>query len=184
MKPFDKAAAMRGAKVCTRDGYEARILCYDSGGVGYNEVPLPIIAEVFLEGGSAPWAYRENGMIDGTRETCYDLMMADDDYLEKLERGEYGNATRKVPAWQEGRIMTPDQIASQPFASIADEWYWRKMYAGMAMQGFMSDSAYKREVSNVCSGLENQMRIAAEMAVIAADALINELKKEKKNDTH
>lgn len=178
MKPFDLEATKKGARVCTRDGQKARILCYDSGGVGYNEVPMPIIAEVFSERGSSAFSYRETGRIDGTRETCYDLMMADDDYLEKLERGEY-----IAPAWQgPHRIMTPEQIATQPFASIADEGYWRKMYAGMAMYGFMADYEYKKNVCAAVSGLEKQIHRVAEMAVIAADALIEELKKEKKNE--
>lgn len=39
MKQFDLEAAKKGAKVCTRDGREARILCFDSKNVGYKETP-------------------------------------------------------------------------------------------------------------------------------------------------
>ena len=92
------------------------------------------------------------------------LMMADDDYLENLERGEYGTLV-----WQEPhRIITPEQIAAQPFASIADEGYWRKMYAGMAMQGLCSAHGTSKSAEHIARG-----------AVECADALIDELKKEK-----
>lgn len=96
-------------------------------------------------------------------------MMADDDYKDKLERGEYD-----TPVWQEPhRIMTPEQIAAQPFASIADEGYWRKMYAGMALQGLCAAHGTTKSAEHIARG-----------AVECADALIEELKKEKKNDTH
>lgn len=168
MKPFDLESAKKGAKVCTRDGCEARILCFDSGGVGYNEVPMPIIAEVFLERGSSAFSYRETGRIDGTRETCYDLMMADDDYLEKLERGEYdhiGEATEKVGHILPYRDVTPSVELITPF----DESYWRRMYAGMAMQGLCAAHGTTKSAEHIARG-----------AVECADALIEELKKEKK----
>lgn len=91
-------------------------------------------------------------------------MMADDDYLDNPDRGEYDTPVWYGPA----RIITTEQISAQPFASIADKGYWRKMYAGMAMaaviQAFPQESSYHH----------------AEYAVADADALIDELKKEKK----
>lgn len=76
-------------------------------------------------------------------------MMADDDYLEKLEQGEYdhiGESTEKV------------------------DWdYWRRMYAGMAMQGFCRESTSMNPAS-----------IIASLSVEYANVLIEELKKTQK----
>lgn len=136
MKPFDKAAAMRGARVCTREGFPVRILCFD---LKVDKGRTPILAEVHqIDSGLPEYAiywFFDDGKRYRQGECDIDLMMADDDYLEKLGRGEYG-----TPVWQEPhRIMTPDQIAAQPFASIADEGYWRKMYAGMAMLAIIQE---------------------------------------------
>lgn len=160
---------MRGARVCTRDGREARILCFDSGGVGYYETPLPILADVKCEDAIFVFGYQENGLTDEKSNRINDLMMADDDYLEKLERGEYGNATIEAPVWQEPhRIMTPEDTAKVTFLSPFDESYWRKQYAGMAMQGLCAANGTMKPASMV-----------ADVAVEYADALIEELKKEK-----
>lgn len=169
MKDFDLAAAKRGARVYTREGWPARILCFDSAGVGHNGSPMPIIAEIFTGRGYSAFSYRGTGRIDGSRETCYDLMMADD-YIEKLERGEYcALEQHTTPLWKgPHRIMTTKQIATQPFASISDENYWRRMYAGMAMQAIIREDP---------QGLAYNHAI---YAVTDADALIEELKKEKK----
>lgn len=53
-----------------------------------------------------------------------DLMMRDDDYLEKLERGEYDHiagARKMVGTAIEQNLNT-------------DREYWRRVYAGQAMQ--------------------------------------------------
>lgn len=60
-------------------------------------VACPIVAEIFFKGPrefkDGNWAisdFEESGRWHGVgTESEYDLMMADDDYLEKLERGEY-----------------------------------------------------------------------------------------------
>ena len=50
MKDFDYAAAERGAKVCTRDGHKARVLCFDSHVTFYaGTIHTPIIAEILIE---------------------------------------------------------------------------------------------------------------------------------------
>lgn len=162
MKDFDLAAAKRGAKVYTREGWPARILCFDSAGVGRNGSPMPIIAEIFTGRGHSAFSYRDTGRIDGDRETCYDLMMADDDYLEKLERGEYDHIEDNIEM-----VGKPDHIGE---SSEKVNWeYWRRMYAGLAMQGFCVESGVKMEAN-----------VIARWAVECVDALIEELKKEKK----
>lgn len=98
MKDFDLAAAKRGATVCTRGGDPVRIFSFDCRKRREGNVACPIVAEVFYKGQwefkDGNWAisdYEESGRWHGIgTESEYDLMMADDDYLEKLERGEYG----------------------------------------------------------------------------------------------
>ncbi len=105
-----------------------------------------------------------------------------DDYLEKLERGEYDNSNIEAPDWHgPHRIMTTEQIATQPFASISDENYWRRMYAGMAMQGILP--RFNPASYCVCSN-ESEYEFVAVEAAKYADALIEALKKENKDDTH
>ena len=71
MKPFDLEAAKAGATVCTRNGHNARIICYDAKGRDY-----PMIALVESDPG------RENimGYATSGRMTLstnpLDLMMA------------------------------------------------------------------------------------------------------------
>lgn len=161
MKKFDWGAAKKGARVCMRRGNPARILCYD---LKHAEYPIvAVIARCEQGEGEFIELYTPEGTSIYGGVDHNDLMMRDDDYLEKLERGEYG-----APVWLEtARIATPEQIAAQPFASTADEAYWRKMYAGMAMQMFILHDPHQQSFN------------VAQSAIQAADALIEELKKEK-----
>lgn len=86
MKPFDLEAAKAGAPVCMRDGMEARIICFDRVDLEY-----PIIALYKTELGIEHMrSFSPNGLqFDGVISD-EDLMMRDDDYAEKLARGEYG----------------------------------------------------------------------------------------------
>lgn len=181
MKNFDPAAAKRGAKVCTMDGKPARILCFDSN-MASDEYATPIVAEVAINGRMNIICYTAKGCLDVEGQSKYDLMMADDDYMEKLGRGEYGNSNIETPDWHgPHRIMTTEQIATQPFASISDENYWRRMYAGMAMQGILP--RFNPASYCVCSN-ESEYEFVAVEAAKYADALIEALKKENKDDTH
>lgn len=190
MKNFDLAAAKRGATVCTREGWPVRILCFDCRMKRKGGISCPIVAEVFFKDAdfkNGNWAVAEydlNGKYRGEDNLPhYNLMMADDDYLEKLERGEYGNSNIETPDWHgPHRIMTTEQIATQPFASISDENYWRRMYAGMAMQGLMSDNRYKCmtiKYADLGRGSGEFYNLTAKLAVGMAEALIEELKKKK-----
>lgn len=161
MKDFDLAAAKRGARVCTREGWPARILCFDSAGVGRNGSPMPIIAEIFTGRGYSAFSYRDTGRIDGDRETCYDLMMADDDYLEKLERGEYNHIEDNLE-----KVGKADHIG-EPTEKV--DWSeWRMRYAGRAMEAILIDDP------------NSKPDYISTKAVQVADALIEELKNEKK----
>lgn len=179
MKKFDKAAAMRGARVCTGEGEEVRILCYDLKHRLY-----PIVAAI-TDGDGTEWIrrYTIKGEFTCGEDGKDDLMMADDDYLEKLARGGYNTHEQTAGVWQElhmitgveapvwteeARIMTPEDKSKIAFLSPFDESYWRKMYAGMAMQGLCAAHGTTKSAEHIARG-----------AVECADALIEELKKEK-----
>lgn len=159
MKDFDKAAAKRGAKVCTRDGKPARILCFDSN-MASDEYATPIVAEVVINGRMNIICYTAKGCLDVEGQSKYDLMMADDDYLEKLDRGEYDHIEDNLEM-----VGKPDHIG-EPTEKV--DWdYWRRMYAGMAMQAIIQEDPQELAYNH------------AIYAVTAADSLIEELKKKK-----
>lgn len=160
MKNFDYAAAERGAKVCTRDGHKARILCFDSHATFYaGTIHTPIIAEILIEDKCLTIFYTCIGRIDPKGQNKYDLMMSDDDYLEKLERGDYDLFEDNLEM-----VGKPDHIGEVTEKVGWD--YWRRMYAGMAMQAFITSDPQELTLSH------------AESAVVAADALIEKLKKQ------
>lgn len=159
MKDFDKPAAKRGATVCTRDGRPARILCFDFEG-SYK----PIVAAIKVkEHEELIREYSNNGRFDGYSNCYADLMMADDDYLEKLERGEYDHIEDNLE--MEGK---PDHIGES--TEKVDWDYWRRMYAGMALQGLVASDKWRR------MEMGDRVCVCVEMA----DALIAELKNTQK----
>lgn len=163
MKDFDLAAAKRGATVCTRDGHKARILCFDCK-VGINDTPILAEVEYNINKYTLVCLY-EDGIFDKSevgKISIYDLFMADDDYLEKLERGEYDKPVRK----NNGACVTEVECTVLKTESPYDDDYWRRMYAGMAMQAFITSDPQELTLSH------------AESAVVAADALIEKLKKQ------
>lgn len=86
MKKFDLEAAKRGAAVCTAYGLPVRILCFDRKGGGN----FPIIALIDDSDSRESFAtFTEEGDENPCLKTGITLVMRDDDYLEKLERGEY-----------------------------------------------------------------------------------------------
>lgn len=149
MKNFDLEAAKRGAAVCTRGGFPVRIICWNMKCKSYGDMDRIVYLTDYTgdEHLSSCWlngSYLTSGAMDKS-----DLMMRDDDYLEKLEQGEYdhiGESTEKVD-WE----------------------YWRKLYAGMAMQGFCRESTSMNPAS-----------IIASLSVEYANVLIEELKKTQK----
>lgn len=69
-KPFDLEVAKAGNPVCTRDGREARIICFDRIG------NLPIIALVKNREGETVYYYYNNGRDNKENvEKDYDLLM-------------------------------------------------------------------------------------------------------------
>ena len=149
MKNFDYAAAERGATVCTRDGHKARVLCFDSHATFYaGTIHTPIIAEILIEDKCLTIFYTCIGCIDPKGQNKYDLMMADDDYLEKLERGEYDKPERK----NNGACVTEVECTVLKTESPYDDDYWRRMYAGMAMQALFKNPLASPSVLGISSG--------------------------------
>ena len=90
-----------------------------------------------------------------------DLMMRDDDYREKLERGEYDHIA-------DARKMVGPAIKQN---LNTDRKYWLRVYAGQAMQGIFAGRNWRSgEMIPDCIGF-------ARNAVELADALIEELEK-------
>lgn len=88
-------------------------------------------------------------------------MMRDDDYLEKLARGEY------TPSVKENlTVENPTCKESLP----VDREYWRRVYAGQAMMGIFAGRSWPKDGAPDCI---NYARNAVELA----DALIEELEK-------
>ena len=166
MKDFDLRAAKRGAAVCTRDGEEVRIICFDR--------ICTIFPIVGLRRNVDNEEYVVTFTTDGrkffTSKDGGDLMMRDDDYAEKLARGEYGNhiheATEKVdPTIKENLTV--------------DREYWRRVYAGQMMAAtfpvLVSDGW---QAKGECANIPAETLIARQ-AIDFADALLEELDKKK-----
>lgn len=170
MKDFDLAAAKRGATVCTRGGSPVRILAFDCRKRREGGVACPIVAEVFFKGQwefkDGNWAisdYEESGRWHGIgTESEYDLMMADDDYLEKLKRGEYDHIEDNLE-----KVSYSDRIVED---KEADWNYWRMKYAGDMMSHLIGSEKLSGLTFDIISREVRQM----------ADALIEELKRTKK----
>ena len=155
MKNFDLAAAKAGAPVCTRSGKPARIVCWDmkweSGKMGDRIVYL-----TNYNGDEHLSSCLSNGAFHSKINDSMDLMMRDDDYAEKLARGEYGPTVKEKLT-----VDTPTCKESLP----VDREYWRRVYAGEAMAARLALSG------SWC------MNETVKGAVEMADALLAELEK-------
>lgn len=152
MKPFDLEAAKRGAAVCTRDGRNARIICTDCRNRD------SVVALVNYGTFEKPRSYTARGEYVPGSHNDLDLFMRDDDYLEKLERGEY------APSVRENRTVENPVVK---FFLTTGREYWRRVYAGQAMQGILASDI----------NIDLPPADAARFAVDYTDALIEELDK-------
>lgn len=162
MRKFDLAAAKAGAPVCTRGGCAARIICFDlkSDHSVIARVPSAPDEEDIVE------YWPDGRWYPACAESRLDLMMRDDDYAEKLARGEYGNhideATEKVdPTFKENLTV--------------DREYWRRVYAELAMMGIFAGRSWPKDGAPDCI---NYARNAIELA----EALIEELEKQRNDE--
>lgn len=163
MKNFDLEAAKRGAAVCTRSGFSARIICTDR----ITPTECCVVALVAKNNEEHVWVYKSSGYFNDGVESNNDLMMHDDDYLEKLERGEYDHIAG-------ARKMVAPAIKQN---LNTDREYWRRVYAGQAMQSEISGCL---AAGNGFDGDKAIPGIIAKSSVMIADALIEELEKDEK----
>lgn len=165
MKNFDLEAAKRGAAVCTRNGKPVRIICWDmkweSGKMGDRIVYL-----ADYNGDEHLSSCCINGAYHGKIKDSLDLMMRDDDYLEKLDRGEYGNHV-------EGSLEMVEPAVKENLTT--DREYWRRVYAGQAITGLVCGL-----IINNYNGKIPIPKICAKGSIEIADALIEELEKTEK----
>ena len=163
MKKFDLEAAKRGAAVCTRSGFSARIICTDR----ITPTECCVVALVAKNNEEHVWVYKSSGYFNDGVESNNDLMMHDDDYLEKLVRGEYDHIA-------DARKMVAPAIKQN---LNTDREYWRRVYAGQAMQSEISGCL---AAGKGFDGDKAIPGIIAKSSVMIADALIEELEKDEK----
>ncbi len=144
MKDFDLEAAKRGAAVCTQYGCPVEIIITNGRSRLY-----PILIYIGRRSRITPCSKDGHLSPRGSRK----LMMRDDDYLEKLERGEY------TPSVKEN-LTVENPVVKKNLTT--DREYWLRVFAGQAMQGILA-SDVKHEY-----GLSSAVSVAAGFA----DALI------------
>lgn len=164
MKNFDLAAAKAGAPVCTREGKGARIICADRRGY-----PASVIIALLDEGDrESVEFYYADGRWGTDKNRREDLMMRDDDYAEKLARGEYGPTVKEKLT-----VDTPTCKESLP----VDREYWRRVYAGQIMPVvFHAAITTGAKVKDEYKDMPADVAVARS-AIILADVLIAELEK-------
>ena len=153
MKNFDLAAAKAGAPVCTRSGRNARIICDDRRGEPHSRIIALLDAE---------------GILIPDTTTLNDLMMRDDDYAEKLARGEY-----RLTVKEKLTVDNPTCKESLP----VDREYWRRVYAGQIMPVvFHAAITTGAKVKDEYKDMPADVAIARS-TITLADALLAELEK-------
>lgn len=164
MKNFDLAAAKAGVPVCTRSGLEARIICYDRRG----DSDCRMVALVNAGYEERVQYYSQAGKIIHNKTCADDLMMRDDDYTEKLARGEYGPTVKENLT-----VDTPTCKESLP----VDREYWRRVYVGQITPVILNAAIMTRaKVKDEYKDMPADVAVARS-AIILADALIAELEK-------
>lgn len=173
MKDFDLKAAKAGAAVCTRNGVHVEIILYNGRTDGF-----PILAYV---GSSARVrSFMDNGQYRLKYKSESDLMMRDDNYAEKLARGEYGNhivdTNEKVSPTCKESLPVENPVVKENLT--ADREYWRRVYAGQVMP-ILVDVILRAGKHVVNDGMEI-VDAVAEDSLKFADALLEELEKTEK----
>lgn len=167
MKPFDLEAAKRGAAVCMRNGKPVRIICTDRVSSKYPVVVL--VPDGEYEDVEIYTSTGKYGVKDFVSDD--DLMMRDDDYAEKLARGEYGNHIEEVLEKVDPVVMGN---------STTDREYWRRVYAGKVMP-ILVDAVVREGRHVVKSGIGIADAVV-EDSLKYAEALIEELEKQRNDE--
>lgn len=154
MREFDLEAAKAGAAVCTKDGAKVRIICFDRISTKFPIVGL----RRNTDNEEYVVTFTTNGRRFYTSKDGGDLVMRDDDYAEKLARGEYGKHIDE--------------------ATETDREYLRRELSEKIMVAMIRELAGKSPHST-----SNNITVFEAMAADAvsyADALLEELEKTEK----
>lgn len=112
--------------------------------------------------------YTDNGELIPDETTQQDLMMCDDDYAEKLARGEYGPTVKEK--------LTVDNPTCKESLPV-DREYWRRVYAGQITPVILNAAIITRaKVKDEYKDMPAEVAVARS-AIALADALIAELEK-------
>lgn len=149
----------------TIHGHRAKILCFDKKG------ELPIVATIDFEDHEMVYDYAEDGTMPHPAPLRFTLVMRDDDYAEKLARGEY------TPSVKENlTVENPTCKESLP----VDREYWRRVYAGQIMPVvFHAAITTGAKVKDEYKDMPADVAVARS-AIILADALLAELDETEK----
>ena len=123
---------------------------------------MPVVATIDFEDHEVVYDYFEDGTMPHPAPLRLTLMMRDDDYVEKLERGEYGHIS-------DAHKMVGPAIKQN---LTTDREYWRRVYAGQAITSVLYGL-----IINKYNGKMPVPEICARGSVDIADALIEELEK-------
>lgn len=165
MKDFDLSAAKAGAAVCIRSGENARIICYDKKDI----TPCLSNRIIYLadyDRYERIYSCCSDGRYTSCGEDDADLMMRDDDYAEKLARGEYGNHI-------EDKLEKVDPVIKENLT--VDRERLRRELSEKIMVAMIRELAGKSPHST-SSNITVFEAMAAD-AVLYADALLEELEK-------
>lgn len=165
MKDFDLSAAKAGAAVCIRSGENARIICYDKKDI----TPCLSNRIIYLadyDRYERIYSCCSDGRYTSCGEDDADLMMRDDDYAEKLARGEYGNHI-------EDKLEKVDPVIKENL-TVGRERLRREL-SEKIMVAMIRELAGKSPHST-SSNITVFEAMAAD-AVLYADALLEELEK-------
>ena len=113
MKPFNLKEAKSGKPVCTRGGYDVRVLCFDMKG------KYPVVGIIARDDGEVLLTFDNCGRLDTLNTGEYDLMMK-----TETKTG-YINRYRVPQPGRDARIFKSPEAARQ---NIWDE----EEYLGMA----------------------------------------------------
>lgn len=96
LKPFDLEAALKGAKVVTRGGFPARIICTDRK--GYNQPVIFLLNSGNIETSHACSLNGKYYFYDGDEESKHDLFMAPvkTKYFGFVIRNRFGEIKTKI----------------------------------------------------------------------------------------
>lgn len=130
--------------------------------------------------GEDVYTYNSRGRYYRSADSDLDLFMRDDDYAEKLARGEYGNhideATEKVSPTCKESLPVENPVVKENLT--ADREYWRRVYAGQVMP--ILAYVVVREGKHVVKDGMGIVDAVVEDSLKYADALLEELEKTEK----